>query len=241
MADKKAKKTKAKREEVTRENVKKKKQKPNDCGGVETEKLPEQPTKVGFEEDELANHLLANSPLNDLEKRECLNQMECKVYKTGKELVEGLQHIEPNWKTLFANRNTEPKGCPAALIVTASAIRAVEMIRELADFHRACRIAKLFSKHFKVQEQLDYLSSHAVCVGIGTPARLSKLVDCGALDTAKLQYLILDLTLDAKKKTLVDIKETSDELWFFLTKYCQSKVKEKNLKIVIVSKDTTSQ
>lgn len=78
-------------------------------------------------------------------------------------------------------------------------------------------------------------------MGIGTPARLSKLVDCGALDTAKLQYLILDLTLDAKKKTLVDIKETSDELWFFLTKYCQSKVKEKNLKIVIVSKDTASQ
>lgn len=63
-----------------------------------------------------------------------------------------------------------------------------------------CRIAKLFAKHFKVAEQQKLLEGAAVGVASGTPNRLCKLADLGALKTDHLQLLVLDVHLDAKQR-----------------------------------------
>jgi protein CMS1 len=36
-----------------------------------------------------------------------------------------------------------------------------------------------FAKHFKVEEQVKFLSNHRTGIGIGTPARLMDLMDNG--------------------------------------------------------------
>ena len=63
-----------------------------------------------------------------------------------------------------------------------------------------CRIAKLFAKHVKVEEQKTSLESHASGIACGTPHRLCKLADEGALSLQRLQLLVIDLHIDAKQR-----------------------------------------
>lgn len=50
-----------------------------------------------------------------------------------------------------------------------------------------CKIAKLFAKHFKVQDQIDLLSKQYFPVAVGTPNRLAKLVELGALSLCRVK------------------------------------------------------
>ena len=50
-----------------------------------------------------------------------------------------------------------------------------------------CKIAKLFAKHFKVQDQIDLLSKQYFPVAVGTPNRLAKLVELGALSLSRVK------------------------------------------------------
>lgn len=62
-----------------------------------------------------------------------------------------------------------------------------------------CKIAKLFAKHFKVQEQIELLSKQYFPVAVGTPNRLSKLVELGALSLSRVKVktgLFLFLSLE---------------------------------------------
>ena len=43
-----------------------------------------------------------------------------------------------------------------------------------------CRVAKLFAKHLKVKQQQEMLATFSP-VAVGTPNRLAKLMDLGAL------------------------------------------------------------
>ena len=65
---------------------------------------------------------------------------------------------------------------------------------------QACRIAKLFAKHFKVPEQQEVLEKEAVGIACGTPHRLCKLADLDALKLDNLRLLVLDVHLDAKQR-----------------------------------------
>ena len=67
---------------------------------------------------------------------------------------------------------TREKGAPSLLFVTGAATRATDLHRELKDFNTAnLRVAKLFAKHMKVEEQKDMLKKKTY-VGVGTPNRL---------------------------------------------------------------------
>lgn len=67
------------------------------------------------------------------------------------------------------------KGKPRVVIICSSAIRCTEMIRATKDLFAGCKVGKLFSKHFKVQEQVQFLRNNLIHIGIGTPNRLYKL------------------------------------------------------------------
>lgn len=51
--------------------------------------------------------------------------------------------------------------------------------RELKEFNSLCRIAKLFAKHFKIEEQEAFLRKEQARIVVGTPNRLEKLIDTG--------------------------------------------------------------
>jgi hypothetical protein len=52
-------------------------------------------------------------------------------------------------RVLWAGQSTE-KRRPEVLVLTGSALRALELMRQLPSFGRGCRIQKLFAKHMKV-------------------------------------------------------------------------------------------
>jgi len=125
-----------------------------------------------------------------------------------------LKGATPSWRDTLARASPDaPCGAPSVLVVSSAALRVLELIRQLPDFHRAVPVAKLFSKHIKVKEQADALASAQVCVAVGTPARLDKLCALGALSLSRLTLLVIDCSRDVKQRSLLDIPETRRDLW----------------------------
>ncbi|RUO96218.1 U3-containing 90S pre-ribosomal complex subunit-domain containing protein [Jimgerdemannia flammicorona] len=69
------------------------------------------------------------------------------------------------------------RGAPVVLILTSSAIRAVDVIRAMTEFQKQAKVAKLFAKHLKLEEQIAFLNNTIVNVAVGTPARVMKLIE----------------------------------------------------------------
>lgn len=67
---------------------------------------------------------------------------------------------------------------------------------------QVCKVAKLFAKHFKVEEQQKELSSRPVNIATGTPNRMAKLAETGHLKLNRLKLLLIDCALDAKNRFL---------------------------------------
>lgn len=99
------------------------------------------------------------------------------------------------------------------LIVCASAVAANEVAKLLPAFNARQRIGKLFAKHFKQSEQEAWLRSNMVSVASGTPHRLAALAESGALSLARLEYVLVDVGLDAKQRTILDQPETCRDFW----------------------------
>lgn len=99
------------------------------------------------------------------------------------------------------------------LIVCASAVAANDAVKALGAFNARQRCGKLFAKHFKQQEQEAWLRANTVSVASGTPHRLAALVQAGALSTGRLQWVVVDVGLDVKQRTLLDQPETARDFW----------------------------
>ncbi|KAF9913017.1 hypothetical protein EC991_005885 [Linnemannia zychae] len=109
-----------------------------------------------------------------------------------------------------------PRGAPVVLIVSASGIRAVEVIRALPLFAEAAKIGKLFAKHLKVPEQVHFLENTCTHICVGTPNRVDRLISDGVLDLSRLELVVIDAHTDAKKRTILDIQEIRVDLFKML-------------------------
>ncbi|KAG1473519.1 hypothetical protein G6F56_000909 [Rhizopus delemar] len=119
---------------------------------------------------------------------------------------------------------------PVALVVTHSAIRAVDLARGLKSFESA-KIAKLFAKHFKIEEQVNFLEREPIHIGVGTPNRLQVLVDQGHLNLDHLELVIIDTEKNAKKFNIFDIQDVRADLFNFLGSHISYLMKENRTKI----------
>lgn len=130
-------------------------------------------------------------------------------------------------------------GAPTLIFVTGAALRVADVTRVLKDKQlrgeKGGEVAKLFAKHFKLEEHVTYLKRTKVGAAVGTPGRIGKLLcETGklhlfsfsfaadgnvafridALSFSALTHIMLDVTFrDAKKRTLLDIPETRDEVF----------------------------
>ncbi|KAF9430327.1 cms1 ribosomal small subunit [Podila epigama] len=109
-----------------------------------------------------------------------------------------------------------PKGSPVVLIVSASGSHAVDVIRALPLFSEAAKVGKLFAKHLKVSEQVYFLENTVTHISVGTPNRIEKLIEDGALHLDRLELVVLDCSRDAKRRTLLDIPEIRVDLFKML-------------------------
>ncbi|KAK4682766.1 Protein cms1 [Podospora pseudoanserina] len=108
------------------------------------------------------------------------------------------------------NNASKTCGAPHTLVVSAAGLRAADTVRALRTFQKKGNtVAKLFAKHFKVEEQVAFLQKNRSGMAVGTPQRLIDLIENGALATSHLKRIIVDAShIDQKKRGIVDMRET---------------------------------
>lgn len=74
----------------------------------------------------------------------------------------------------------EGKGQPHTLVVAGAGLRAAELTRALRKFQtKEAMVAKLFAKHIKLREQADMVKKSRISIGVGTPQRITDLLEDG--------------------------------------------------------------
>ncbi|XP_045196350.2 protein CMSS1-like [Mercenaria mercenaria] len=134
-------------------------------------------------------------------------------------VVAYLRSVLPKWKKM--KDSCEGEGSPMLLVISASALRAVDLNRQLQDFKGdKCKCAKLFAKHMKLADQQKFLKKAVCHMGIGTPNRILALVKSGHLKLDKLMAIVIDWNWrDIKKHRVIDIPEIRGELAALLQTY----------------------
>jgi len=133
-------------------------------------------------------------------------------------LVDFIVQTVPFLNTRLQQRTKSP-GAPTLLFLTGAALRVANATRVLKNKtlqgEKGAGAAKLFAKHFKLEEHVRYLKKTKVGSAVGTPGRVGKLLcDTDALSVSALTHVMLDVSFrDAKNRSLLDIPETRDELF----------------------------
>lgn len=126
---------------------------------------------------------------------------------------------------------SEEMGCPVVLILCSSARRAADVIKQISP-KLQCFIAKLFAKHFKVTEQVQVLAKQHFPVAVGTPNRIHKLLELGALCLKSTTVILVDTAVDTKNFSILDLPSVCEDFYTLLGGYVQ---KEKaHIKIALV-------
>ncbi|KAG7467482.1 hypothetical protein MATL_G00154290 [Megalops atlanticus] len=122
-----------------------------------------------------------------------------------------LKEICPKWAKV-QKQHTVKKSL-VLLIVCSSALRAIELIKQLTTFKGEAKVIKLFAKHIKVEEQAKLLDKGVTHIGVGTPGRIKALIEKDALTLQALRFLVLDWNWrDQKLRRMVDVPEVKNDM-----------------------------
>lgn len=214
--------TEEKKEDEDEEAVKKQK--------TEVAKKPVQNSKglqrmTAAEHFKIVNTVYAKhrgGQMTSLELADGLNESHFEAPKgLGKHKLEQLPayiyHVVPGWKRDFLGKGKKRDKSPYILILCSSALRAVEFNKHLAPFK--CRVAKLFGKHIKLSEQTEQLAKNYCPIAVGTPGRVKKLLEAQALSLKHTTHVIFDMEKNKKDMTILEFKETADEMVDLLQYY----------------------
>ncbi|RHZ70521.1 hypothetical protein CDV55_104118 [Aspergillus turcosus] len=118
------------------------------------------------------------------------------------------------------SKASEEKGTPHTLVVCPAALRAADVVRALRTFQsKDSTVGKLFAKHIKLEEAKQFLQRARTGLGVGTPARISDLIDAGSLKLDELERIVIDGSyIDQKQRGIFDMKETHLPLLQLLTR-----------------------
>jgi len=126
--------------------------------------------------------------------------------------------VVPVLKTRLAQKPKD-NGAPTLLFISGGALRVADVTRTFKSTtlrgEKGGDVAKLFARHFKLEEHVQYVKRTRIGVAVGTPGRIGKLLcDTDAISITALTHIVLDISFqDAKKRTLLDIPETRDEVF----------------------------
>eukprot|EP00039_Didymoeca_costata_P007643 m.102211 g.102211 ORF g.102211 m.102211 type:complete len:294 (+) comp13764_c0_seq2:210-1091(+) len=109
---------------------------------------------------------------------------------------------------------TPPKKCgsPRVLVICGSASRAVELCKILSEI-QAGKIGKLFGKHKALSSQQEFLKNTPICISVGTPARVLKLLDSKHLNLKNVALIVYDFRWkNALGRTLFEQPDSIDDI-----------------------------
>lgn len=184
-----------------------------------------------FSCEEIKEKLLKNKPIgfsiSNVEELKILNQNDFLSLNENKcPFIKAIKFSipNPNKDLSCIGKNSHENGSPVVLIVSPSAIKATKIIKSISSKFQNCKIAKLFAKHIKVEDQIKMLSENAYSIAIGTPNRLNKLIELGALNLTKLKIGIIDIAEDEKKFTLLSLKDVKDDFYKLIFSSIQNEI-----------------
>ncbi|KAL7385036.1 hypothetical protein ABVT39_014092 [Epinephelus coioides] len=169
-----------------------------------------------------------------------------------------LKQVCPKWSKI--QKQHTQQSSVVLLIVCSSALRTIELIKQLTAFKGEAKVLKLFAKHIKVEEQVKLLQKGVTHIGVGTPGRISALIEkgkCGVwtrsfftsvfevllicvnsysypegLSLQALKYLVLDWNWrDQKLRRMVDVPEVKLDFMKLLESGILNACKEDKVKI----------
>lgn len=119
--------------------------------------------------------------------------------KADAQVTHFLQQTFPQLQAIASDKSQRQQNAPFVLILSSSAVRANDLAKDLRVKLRNLKTAKLFAKHLKVQAQVDLLQQEFNALAVGTPNRLAKLLEMGALSLARCRLVVLDTTFKDSK------------------------------------------
>jgi protein CMS1 len=85
----------------------------------------------------------------------------------------------PSLHTRLLQR-TKSSGAPTLLFLTGAALRVADVTRVLKNKtlqgEKGAGVAKLFAKHFKLEDHVSFLKKTKIGSAVGTPGRVGKLL-----------------------------------------------------------------
>ncbi|KHJ33518.1 hypothetical protein EV44_g4429 [Erysiphe necator] len=105
---------------------------------------------------------------------------------------------------------SKKNGAPHSLVIACAGLRASEIARFIRRYpKKEAKVAKLFAKHIKIQESINFLKTNRTGIAVGTPQRIIDLIIDGTLRVDHLKRIIIDAShIDQKKRGILEIKET---------------------------------
>lgn len=140
-----------------------------------------------------------------------------------------MNDIDLGTKILSADSKSESY----ILIICRSAVRSIELMKYMGSILKRIKVTKLFAKHKKLEEQAEAISKAPLKLAVGTPGRILRLVEEGALKVEHLKYLVLDMDRDVKTYCILDMKEHRSDLFNLYRNHIHQLVKEEKTKIVL--------
>ncbi|XP_023806818.1 protein CMSS1 isoform X1 [Oryzias latipes] len=141
-----------------------------------------------------------------------------------------LKQVCPKWAKI--QKQHSETGSVVILIVCSSALRAIELLKQVTAFKGEAKAVKLFAKHIKIDEQVKLLRKGVAHIGVGTPGRISALIEKEGLNLQALRYVVLDWNWrDQKLRRMVDIPEIKLDLMKLLENGIFSACKEEKVKM----------
>ncbi|KAI9251365.1 U3-containing 90S pre-ribosomal complex subunit-domain containing protein [Phascolomyces articulosus] len=117
---------------------------------------------------------------------------------------------------------------PTVLVLTHAAMRAADLARAMKPLGK---VAKLFAKHMKVQEQAEFLQKEPVHLGVGTPNRIKALVEQDHLKLDQLELVVVDTERNAKRFTAFENDAVRGDLYHLLGTYIAPRMKDKKTRL----------
>ncbi|KAH8547569.1 U3-containing 90S pre-ribosomal complex subunit-domain containing protein [Umbelopsis sp. PMI_123] len=136
-------------------------------------------------------------------------------------------------KKLLKEPPAEAVAAPAIIIITHSAIRATDLVRGLKEFDKAAKVAKLFAKHLKVEEQARFLAESRLHFAVGTPHRVKELIDLGHLKLDRLELLVVDTEKNAKRLDIFENDAVNGPLFDLFGSHITPRMKDGKTKLGI--------
>ena len=129
---------------------------------------------------------------------------------------------------LLKSKAVEP-GSPHIIVISPAALRATDLVRQMRSLKT--KVAKLFAKHFKLQDQIELLQKRWPVV-VGTPNRLAKLAETGALSFAATRLILIDAGKDSKGFDIFEINGVKQDLLALINTYIRTQLPAIRLAIV---------